>query len=70
MTVKEIYDYAITHSLQDKEINEVIAIYNINNCVISDDNSPKTSSISSSKLDDLLSRREWSIEDVLWLFSS
>lgn len=69
MTVRELYDYAITHSLLDKEINEVIAIFNVNNCVNSDD-SPKTSSISSSKLDDLLSRREWSEEDVLWLFSS
>ena len=69
MTVRELYDYAITHSLLDKEINEVIAIFNVNS-VISDDDSPKPSSISSSKLDDLLSRREWSIEDVLWLFSS
>ena len=69
MTVRELYDYAITHSLLDKEINEVIAIFNVNS-VISDDDSPKTSSISSSRLDDLLSRREWSIEDVLWLFSS
>lgn len=69
MTVRELYDYAITHSLLDKEINEVIAIFNVNS-VISDDDSPKPSSISSSKLDDLLSKREWSIEDVLWLFSS
>lgn len=56
----------ISHSLLDKEINEVIAIFNVNNCVNAD--SPKTSSVSSSRLDDLLSRR--SIEDVLWLFSS
>ena len=69
MTVRELYEYSITHSLLDKEINEVIAIFNVNS-VISDDDSPKPSSISSSKLDDLLSRREWSIEDVLWLFSS
>ena len=70
MTVRELYEYSITHSLLDKEINEVIAIFNVNNCVNSDDDSPKTSSVSSSKLDDLLSKREWSIEDVLWLFSS
>lgn len=70
MTVRELYNYAITHSLLDKEINEVIAIFNVNNCVNYDDDSPKASSVSSSKLDDLLSRREWSIEDVLWLFSS
>ena len=69
MTVRELYNYAITHSLLDKEINEVIAIFNVNS-VISDDDNPKSSSISSSKLDNLLSKREWSIEDVLWLFSS
>lgn len=69
MTVRELYNYANANSLLDKEINEVIAIFNVNS-VISDDDSPKLSSISSSKLDDLLSRREWSIEDVLWLFSS
>ena len=70
MTVRELYNYANTNSLLDKEINEVIAIFNVNNCVNCNDDSPKTSSVSSSKLDDLLSRREWSIEDVLWLFSS
>lgn len=68
MTVRELYKYAISHSLQDKEINEVIAIFNVNNCVNAD--SPKTSSVTPSRLDDLLSKREWSIEDVLWLFSS
>ena len=71
MTVRELYEYSITYSLQDKEINEVIAIYNVNNCVNSDDNSPKTSSIIPKKpCDDILSKIEWSIEDVLWLFSS
>lgn len=69
MTVRELYNYANANSLLDKEINEVIAIFNVNS-VISDDDSPKTSSVSSSRLDDLLSKREWSIEDVLWLFSS
>lgn len=70
MTVRELYDYANTNSLLDKQVNDVIAIFNVNNCVNSNDDSSKTSSISSSKLDDLLSKREWSIEDVLWLFSS
>lgn len=70
MTVRELYDYSISHSLLDTEVNKVIAIFNVNNCVNCNDDSLKTSSISSSKLDDLLSRREWSIEDVLWLFSS
>ena len=71
MTVRELYDYAITHSLLDKEINEVIAIFNVNNSVISDDDSSKTSSIIPNKpCDDILSKVEWSIEDVLWLFSS
>lgn len=70
MTVRELYDYAITHSLLDKEINDVIAIFNVNNCVNSDD-SPKTSSVIPKKpCDDILSKIEWSVEDVLWLFSS
>ena len=69
MTVKELYEYSITHSLLDKQVNDVIAIFNVNNCVSSDD-SPKTSSVQCSRLDDLLSKKEWSIEDVLWLFSS
>lgn len=70
MTVRELYEYSITHSLLDHQVEDVLAIFNVNNCVNSSDDSSKTSSISSSKLDDLLSRREWSIEDVLWLFSS
>lgn len=70
MTVRELYKYAISHSLLDKQVNEVIAIFNVNNCVNSDD-SPKPSSIIPKKpCDDVLSKVEWSIEDVLWLFSS
>ena len=68
MTVRELYEYAISHSLLDKEIDDVISHINVNRCV--NDDSPKTSSVTPSRLDDLLSRREWSIEDVLWLFSS
>ena len=69
MTVRELYEYSITHSLLDKQVDDVIAIFSVNNCVNSDDSS-KTSSVQCSRLDDLLSKREWSIEDVLWLFSS
>lgn len=68
MTVRELYDYAVFHSLLDKEIDEVIAISSINKCVSEE---PKASSIISKKpCDDILSKVEWSIEDVLWLFSS
>lgn len=70
MTVRELYEYSITHSLLDKQVNDVIAIFNVNNCVNSSDNSPKMSSIQCSRLDDLLSKKEWSIEDIFWLFSS
>ena len=70
MTVRELYEYSITHSLLDKEINEVIAIFNVNNCVNSDDSSKTSSIISKKPCDDILSKVEWSIEDVLWLFSS
>ena len=69
MTVRELYEYSITHSLLDKQVDDVIAIFSVNNCVNSDDSS-KTSSVQCSRLDDLLSKKEWSIEDVLWLFSS
>ena len=70
MTVRELYEYSITHSLLDKQVDDVIAIFSVNNCVNSDD-SPKASSIIPKKpCDDILSKVEWSIEDVLWLFSS
>ena len=71
MTVRELYDYALSHSLLDKEIDEVIAISNINKCVSEE---PKTSSSilidTHNNHDDILSKVEWSTEDVLWLFSS
>ena len=70
MTVRELYEYSITHSLLDKQVYDVIAIFSVNNCVNSDDSS-KSSSITPKKhCDDILSKVEWSIEDVLWLFSS
>ena len=69
MTVRELYEYSITHSLLDKQVDDVIAIFSVNNCVNSNDSS-KTSSIPKKPCDDILSKVEWSIEDVLWLFSS
>lgn len=65
MTVRELYDYAVSHSLLDHQVEDVLAIcYN-----------KETSSnthIQSNNLsdNDRLNKVEWSIEDVLWLFSS
>ena len=70
MTVRELYEYAISHSLLDKQVDDVIAIFSVNNCVNSDDSSKTSSIISKKPCDDILSKVEWSIEDVLWLFSS
>ena len=70
MTVRELYDYAISHSLLDKQVDDVIAIFSVNNCVNSDDSAKTSSIIPKKPCDDILSKVEWSIEDVLWLFSS
>ena len=70
MTVRELYEYSITHSLLDKQVDDVIAIFSVNNCVNSDDSSKTSSTIPKKPCDDILSKVEWSIEDVLWLFSS
>ena len=70
MTVRELYEYAISHSLLDKQVDDVIAIFSVNNCVNSDDSSKTSSIIPKKSCDDILSKVEWSIEDVLWLFSS
>ena len=70
MTVRELYEYAISHSLLDKQVDDVIAIFSVNNCVNSDDSSKTSSIITKKPCDDILSKVEWSIEDVLWLFSS
>ena len=70
MTVRELYEYSITHSLLDKQVDDVIAIFSVNNCVNSDDRSKTSSIIPKKPCDDILSKVEWSIEDVLWLFSS
>ena len=70
MTVRELYEYSITHSLLDKQVDDVIAIFSVNNCVNSDGSSKASSIIPKKPCDDILSKVEWSIEDVLWLFSS
>lgn len=65
MTVRELYDYAISHSLLDHQVEDVLAIcYNKETSL----NTP----IQQNNLSDnnRLNKVEWSIEDVLWLFSS
>ena len=65
MTVRELYDYAVSHSLLDHQVEDVLAIcYNKE----TSSNTP----IQSNDLSDnnRLNKVEWSIEDVLWLFSS
>lgn len=71
MTVRELYNYAVNHSLLDKEIDEVIAISSINKCVSEEPKASFNTLINThNNHDDILSKVEWSIEDVLWLFSS
>ena len=65
MTVRELYDYAISHSLLDQQVNNVLAIYYNKETSL---NTPIQQSNLSNN--DILNKVEWSIEDVLWLFSS
>ena len=65
MTVRELYDYAISHSLLDQQVDDVLAIYYNKETSL---NTPIQQSNLSNN--DLLNKVEWSIEDVLWLFSS
>ena len=65
MTVRELYDYSISHSLLDQQIDDVLAIYY--NKETSLNTSIQQSNLSNN---DILNKVEWSIEDVLWLFSS
>ena len=65
MTVRELYDYAISHSLLDQQIDDVLAIYYNKETSL---NTPIQQSNLSNN--DLLNKVEWSIEDVLWLFSN
>lgn len=65
MTVRELYDYSISHSLLDQQIDDVLAIYYNKETSL---NTPIQQSNLSNN--DILNKVEWSIEDVLWLFSS
>ena len=65
MTVRELYDYAISHSLLDYQVDDVLAIYYNKETSL---NTPIQQSDLSNN--DLLNKVEWSIEDVLWLFSN
>ena len=65
MTVRELYDYAISHSLLDHQVEDVLAIcYNKETSL----NTPIQSNNLSDN--DRLNKVEWSIEDVLCLFSN
>ena len=65
MTVRELYDYSISHSLLDQQIDDVLAIYYNKETSL---NTPIQQSNLSNN--DILNKVEWSIEDVLWLFSN
>ena len=70
MTVRELYNYAVSHSLIDQQVDDVLAIYNNKETSL---NTPiQQSNLSNNDIlsCDLLNKVEWSIEDVLWLFSS
>lgn len=70
MTVRELYNYAISHSLIDQQVDDVLAIYNNKETSL---NTPiQQSNLSNNDIlsCDLLNKVEWSIEDVLWLFSN
>ena len=65
MTVRELYDYAVSHSLLDHQVEDVLAIcYNKETSL----NTPIQSNNLSDN--DRLNKVEWGIEDVLWLFSN
>ena len=65
MTVRELYDYSVSHSLLDHQVEDVLAIcYNKETSL----NTPIQQNNLSDN--DRLNKVEWSIEDVLWLFSS
>ena len=65
MTVRELYDYAISHSLLDQQVDDVLAIYYNKETSL---NTPIQQNNLSNN--DILNKVEWSIEDVLWLFSN
>lgn len=65
MTVRELYDYAISHSLLDHQVEDVLAI-----CYNKETSSNTPIQQSDLSDNDRLNKVEWSIEDVLWLFST
>ena len=65
MTVRELYDYAISHSLLDQQVDDVLAIYYNKETSL---NTPIQQNNLSNN--DILNKVEWNIEDVLWLFSN
>ena len=65
MTVRELYNYAISHSLLDNQVDDVLAIYYNKETSL---NTPIQQSNLSNN--DISNKVEWSIEDVLWLFSN
>ena len=65
MTVRELYDYAISHSLLDQQVEDVLAI-----CYNKETSSNTPIQQNNLSDNDRLNKVEWSIEDVLWLFSN
>ena len=65
MTVRELYKYAISHSLLDQQVDDVLAIYYNKETSL---NTPIQQNNLSNN--DILNKVQWSIEDVLWLFSN
>ena len=65
MTVRELYDYAVSHSLLDHQVEDVLAI-----CYNKETSSNTPIQQNNLSDNDRLNKIEWSIEDVLWLFSN
>ena len=65
MTVRELYDYAVSHSLLDHQVEDVLAI-----CYNKETSSNTPIQQNNLSDNDRLNKVEWSIEDVLWLFST
>ena len=65
MTVRELYDYAVSHSLLDHQVDDVLAI-----CYNKETSSNTPIQQNNLSDNDRLNKVEWSIEDVLWLFSN
>ena len=65
MTVRELYDYSVSHSLLDHQVEDVLAI-----CYNKETSSNTPIQQNNLSDNDRLNKVEWSIEDVLWLFSN